>query len=464
MIDLKSGFYNAIDNDRTYNAEDMNMPYSRIISNGVMAGEDFHVLANNNLTVTVKKGFGLFDKHWAELENDTVLTIPTPNVLNPRIDSVIVRNIDRKCTIEYVQGEATETPIASTLNENEYRLATIYVSANAVSINQTNIEDTRPTAECGFITNLLWNSDITSLYDNWREQFLLWFDNLKTTLVNATAMVSLSSKYITQNQDETVIPINIERFNSITDILQVYINGLICIPDIDYTFDNFENITLKNGVDAGTTISFIVYKSVDGSQSETVISQVNELYENLTPMNTKLNAATTNINSLTTKVNTATTNINSLTNKVNNATARADSIGVDVANLTSEVVKLKQELSTPLWKGANTMGASASITPSKKLSACRNGWLLVWSGYNTSTNKATETRLQFTYIPKSLMANLTAESMPIYANLIYTYYESGNFDVTAKLVTVTDSKITGFAGNVATDFGKGICLMAVMEW
>jgi hypothetical protein len=210
-------------------------------------------------------------------------------------------------------------------------------------------------------------------------------------------------------------------------------------------------------VDAGTTISFIVYKSVDGSQSETVISQVNELYANLTPMNTKLNAATTDINSLT-------TNISNLTNKVNTATARADSIGLDVANLTSEVVKLKQELSTPLWKGANTMGASASITPSKKLDECRNGWILVWSGYNTSTNKATETRLQFTYIPKSLMANLTAESMPIYANLIYTYYESGNFDVTAKLVTITDSKITGFAGNVATDFGKGICLMVVMEW
>lgn len=408
MIDLKSGFYNAIDNDRTYNAEDMNMPYSRIISNGVMAGEDFHVLANNNLTVTVKKGFGLFDKHWAELENDTVLTIPTPNVLNPRIDSVIVRNADRKCTIEYVQGEATETPAIPTLNDNEYRLATIYVSANAVSINQTNIEDTRPTGECGFITNLLWNSDITSLYDNWREQFLLWFDNLKTTLVNATAMVSLSSKYITQNQDETVIPIQIERFNSVTDILQVYINGLICIPEIDYTFNSFENIVLKNGVDAGTVISFIVYKSVDGSQSETVIDQVNELYER----------------------------VEVLESKTDNA----------------------------LWVGADTMGANSTITPSKPLSQCKNGWLFCWCDYDETTGKSSDGQFVFTYVPKNIMKDISLNYVATYFTICTAINDNGSFTTCVKRISYNDTQIVGFVGNVATVDGRDVCLKAIYEF
>lgn len=407
-MDLKSGFYNAVDGDRKYNADDMNMPYSRIISNGVMAGEDFHVVANDNLTVTVKKGFGLFDKNWAELENDFTFNVPLPNVSYTRIDSIIVRNDKtnlRKCTLEYVQGEENTRPA---LNENEYRLANITVPANAVSINQTNIEDTRPTAECGFISNLLWNSDITSLYDNWREQFLLWFDNLKTTLVNATAMVSLSSKYITTAQDETIIPINIERFNSVTDILQVYINGLICIPEIDYTFNTFENIILKNGVDAGTTISFIVYKSVDGSQSETVISQVNELYERV------------------------------------------------------EVLESKSD--DALWVGADIMGAGSTITPSKPLSQCKNGWLFCWCDYDETTGKSSDGQFVFTYVPKNIMKDISLNYVATYFTICTAINDNGSFTTCVKRISYNDTQIVGFVGNGATVDGRDVCLKAIYEF
>lgn len=404
MIDLKSGFYNSINGDRMYNAEDMNMPYSRIISNGVMTGDDFHVLANDNMTLTVKKGFGIFDKNWAELENDAILNIPTPNVLHKRIDSVIIRNDktnERKCTIDYVVGVASDNPSVPDLGEGEYRLANITVAANATIIDQTNIEDTRPTAECGFIHNLLWHSDITSLYDNWKMQFIKWFDNLKEHLVSATAMVSFSNEYTTTRQDETVIPIGISRFNSVTDILQVYINGLICIPEIDYTFDSFNNITLKNGVDAGTLISFIVYKSVDGEKSETVISQVNELYE--------------------------------------------------------KVEKL--ESNDTLWTGANVMGAGQVVTPSKKLSECKNGWILVWSDYDEATGAANNSQLATTFIPKQIAGT----------NSFYCIVPSGinvNGTVTScgKSLTVSDTALSGYAGNIATTDGLDVCLKAIYEF
>jgi hypothetical protein len=44
---FKCGFFNSINGDRLYNAEDMNNPYSRIVSNGVFgdaeSSTDFQV-------------------------------------------------------------------------------------------------------------------------------------------------------------------------------------------------------------------------------------------------------------------------------------------------------------------------------------------------------------------------------------------------------------------------------------
>ena len=57
-----------------------------------------------------------------------------------------------------------------------------------------------------------------------------------------------------------------------------------------------------------------------------------------------------------------------------------------------------------LWKGASyltsTDGTPQVVTPSKKLSECRTGWLLLWSDYDASTNKANDSDFCTTYIPK----------------------------------------------------------------
>lgn len=494
---FQCGFFNSINGDRKYNAEQMNNPYSRIISNGVFGDSetstDLQVKSDSGLKIIVKQGQGMFDNKWAILDADLPMTVPTPHVSMARIDSIIVRidNSDdvRAGSIVYKQGEASSNPVPveleNTVNVKEYRLAKITVNPNVTEITQANITDCRPTSECGFIHNLLWDSDITTTYEQWHSQFHEWFDNLRETLASSTVLVSFTSQYVTTEQDETVIPISIPQYKSVLDILQVYINSLLCFEGTDYTVDDFNNVILKNGVDKGTEIHFVVYKSMDGTGIDKFIEDVDDLISRQNEVESGFSVVESKVDSLESTVNT-------LDAKLKNTSLKADEAELDIATLTSKVTqnvsdigvlstkvtknindiagldtridKLETVTYSPLWEGAKTMGGSDVITPSKKLDDCRNGWLLVWSGYNTSTNKATETRLQFTYIPKNLMANLTVESMPIYSNLIYTYYESGNFDVTAKLVTVTDEKITGFAGNVATDFGKGICLMAVMEW
>ena len=396
---LKYGFFNSVNGDRKYNADDMTMPYKLIVSDGIIANangqlsDSFKVKYSSGRQLKVVAGKGLFGGHWCEMTSDELIEVPTPHTQYTRIDSIVIRVDEdaRALSLQYLQGIAATNPQAPTIQRSstikEYRLANISVAANTTEITQSNITDTRPSADCGIVTNLLQNSDISSTYSQWESQF---------------------NDFLTERGEE---------FNQ-----------------------KLEEI---GNIDADTLLG--------------LVNDVSYINGKITELEIDIDTASSNINGLNTKTSTTNSNLSSLSTKVNTA-------NTNISNLDTRIDKLETVTYSPLWEGANQMGASASITPSKKLDECRNGWILVWSGYNTSTNKATETRLQFTYIPKNLMANLTVESMPVYSNLIYTYYESGNFDVTAKLVTITDSKITGFVGNVATDFGKGICLMAVMEW
>lgn len=292
---FKCGFFDSINGDRLYSAEQMNKPYERLVSNGIFAqrsgsaSNDFQVLSNGNMTVTVKKGQGIFFNKWSELDADMIINVVTSHLTLPRIDSIVVR-IDnslnvRAGSVEYKQGTPASNPEAPSLVRTdsvyEYRLANILVEAGTTSILQTKITDTRASDECGFVTHLLQQADISATYVQWQAQFDEWFQHLRETVSTATLIRSFTSKYVTTVQDETVIPIGIDRYTIETDILQVYINGLILIEDQDYTVNDYETVTLTKGLDIGATVSFIVYKSVDGSEAESIVGQVDELYERL---------------------------------------------------------------------------------------------------------------------------------------------------------------------------------------
>ena len=315
---FKCGFFNSVNGDRKYNADEMSNPYKEIVSNGVLAKTDdsdgFQVQADGGLKIILKKGSGIFAGKWAILDADMSLTIPT-HVTMTRIDSVIVR-IDnnenvRNGSIEYVQGEASTNPVAPELTRTssvtEYRLANITVEANITTLSQSKIKDTRPTSECGFVTNLLQDSDITATFRQWEAQFQewliasktewdqeqreyeawtsnkrwefdTWYDNIKDTLSKTNLMTSYFSTYTTTGENESEISINISAFNSVLDCLQVHVNGMLLVPEVDYTVLDFKKITLTKPLDLGTTVTFSLLKTIDGSEAETVVKQVQDIF------------------------------------------------------------------------------------------------------------------------------------------------------------------------------------------
>lgn len=56
--------------------------------------------------------------------------------------------------------------------------------------------------------------------------------------------------------------------------------------------------------------------------------------------------------------------------------------------------------SSPLWQGYHHMVKSETVTPSKKLSDCQNGWCVVWSDWNDG-GKGENFNFVYTYIPKN---------------------------------------------------------------
>ncbi|MCC9083631.1 hypothetical protein LOS22_14415 [Enterococcus faecium] len=87
-----------------------------------------------------------------------------------------------------------------------------------------------------------------------------------------------------------------------------------------------------------------------------------------------------------------------------------------------------------LWSGGWFMHSSQTVTPSKPLSECRNGWVLMWSKYKNNTQSWAD--MVQTYIGKDMVTTQSTAGI----RLLF-----GGFDnaVVHKYLYVTDTQIKG---------------------
>lgn len=292
-FNVHCGFFDSVNRDRLYTAEEMNRPYKRIITNGVFAtpqgtpSTDLATIsAESAMNIIVKRGEGIFGDKWFENPSDIAITVPSNTNIVPRRDSVVIqidkRSNGRTGNIVYRTGTPSSNPqvpdIGTVTDVIEYRLANIYVAAGATAINADAIVDLRGSSECPWVTSLVKQPDTSALWENYRAAFEALYNEFRAEGQSLLTIVgAYDSSYTTVNQDETVIPIQISQYRSTLDILEVRVNGLVLIPAIEYTILNNTQIELTLPVDGGTVVAFRVYKSIDTSDAETVAAQVVEL-------------------------------------------------------------------------------------------------------------------------------------------------------------------------------------------
>ena len=218
---VRSGFFNSINGDRAYNATDLNMPYNKLLTNGVIpdVSSALQVTASSGLMVAVQPGNGIFGDGWAH--NDAAVTLnlqPAHAVLN-RIDLVVMRRDDneevRDTNLFVLTGTPAAEPVAPTVERSayikEYALAEVYVAAGATQITQSAITDTRAdTTRCGWCTSLIEQVDTSTLFAQWKAAyeeniaaFAAWYESIKAILADDES-IAAQILTLTENKADRV--------------------------------------------------------------------------------------------------------------------------------------------------------------------------------------------------------------------------------------------------------------------
>jgi hypothetical protein len=211
----ESGFFNAKviegEFDRVYLAETFARYFSSFIGNGVFAGisSSLQVTQMNtaDFAVLVQMGQAWINGYWFALDGEPyAMSIALPDGVMPRIDSVVVSysTVGRDITLKIKTGTPAITPTAPPLQRDadayELQLATVYVRAGSLNIQQQDITDTRPISEvCGWVHGVIDQIDTTTLglqlqtfIDEYKaqfnadyEEFLLWLADLRALALQA---------------------------------------------------------------------------------------------------------------------------------------------------------------------------------------------------------------------------------------------------------------------------------------
>lgn len=292
---LKSGFYNAMlvngDYDRKYNADDYKNVFAAFIKDGVRrSGADDFKVTVSGLVPTVKLGYAVCGGRWVNLDADYTMPAITPPVGDySRIDAVVLRvdanENERAASLVYRVGTPSASPQSpgkdTTTGVTELILARVRVAPSATSVTVT---DTRAnTSLCGWVTTPVGYDDYFTSLDS---QFDEWFSEKKETLASVTLFKQYKWRTVLTDAASSVT-FNIPQYTAGgTDIIQVYVNGLLETEGVDYTLSG-RTITFGTGGGgtgtkvAGTEIVVLCYKSIDGTGLGSVSDEITAMQNTL---------------------------------------------------------------------------------------------------------------------------------------------------------------------------------------
>ncbi len=283
---LESGFFNDVNGDRLYNADDMSRYFENIMSSGIFKRitDCLKVSAASGMTLTVAPGAGLINCRWFRTETPESVTIPTANAVLPRFDVVVARldmsDAVRSISLQVVSGAPAATPTAPepvrTADMHDLVLALVYVPAGASEITADNLTDVRSNE---------------------------WYCGYVRSLVDTPVLQSLRSRYTAPVNNTVNIPINVVGYNVNVDIINVYIEGFRMAPALEYSIDEGRNmVVLVEPVDRGTVVDIEVYKPTMPDEIPDQADNVGKLMQDVTKHNDELAAANDTIAALQRRV------------------------------------------------------------------------------------------------------------------------------------------------------------------
>ena len=240
---VTSGFFNSVNHDRLYDAEQISSMFDGIILDGIYQGlgDAFIVkpYSELNCTVTVGTGRAWFDHTWTLNSTELALTLDDPNVLYDRIDAIVI-DVDRRQdvranSIKVVKGTVSETGATkpNLIEEelhNQYPLAYVTVKAgSAAPIQAQYIENVIGQTKTPLVAGVLEHMDITMFVQQMEDEFNVWFEGLKD-VVSGDSITNLQQQI--NDINENSIPMK----KTLVDVMR---NGVK---------ESSKNFTISNGL------------------------------------------------------------------------------------------------------------------------------------------------------------------------------------------------------------------------
>ncbi len=245
----KCSFFNDINDDRIYYAEDFANHLKKYFTNGIFNNE-LQVIANNDMTITIKAGDANIEGYRYSNTGDLIKTIDTADGTLKRIDTVVLRLdlTNRLISAQIIKGTFSDNPTAPALVRSstiyDLKLADIYVGAGITSITQSAITDTRfLESVCGVVASTVETLDTEAIYDQLytkyneyiaqtETSFQIWFNKIKNQLDTDAAghLTSQIMELVKNDLKNDVITLRLEnwKLNTSTNLYEYdIINNVI---------------------------------------------------------------------------------------------------------------------------------------------------------------------------------------------------------------------------------------------
>lgn len=196
-MSISYGFYNSVNHDRRYNANQMASIFDGVITDGVYhsIGDAFSVTPGTGMNVNVGPGRAWFDHTWTLNDSILVVELTAAHQVYDRIDAIVLRVDGNKRTNSIVAkaGTASSAPVKPTMTNDddkkiyEHPLAYVRVNHGATDIKPTNIQFVVGTSECPFVAGVQNGVDIDALVANWKLEFDILFAQLEDQISQAVS-------------------------------------------------------------------------------------------------------------------------------------------------------------------------------------------------------------------------------------------------------------------------------------
>lgn len=287
-MSVASGFFNSVNGDRTYTADQMSEYFLGIIGDGVCENVGGRLAVSpgaSGMSVNVASGRAFIGSKWLENNADYSLNITAAESSLNRYTAVVIRldRANRTILLTTKDGTPATSPTkpqmtVTTTEISEMCLAYIYIPMGSTSISAANIEDTRADSDiCGWVTGVIEQVDTSDLFNQWQtayqnyydqitSAFETWFDALTEDLNVNTYIEESTATYTKTSTGRYVdFPSAVQGYEN-GDTLIVFVNGLY---RTDYTImenevEHIPMLQFATQLSENDVVDFLLMKSKIG--------------------------------------------------------------------------------------------------------------------------------------------------------------------------------------------------------